>query len=218
MKKAFPKTFLFDLDGTLVQSLEVMQNSYKSFVKELGGIPSDEEFQSLNGPPLQQVTETLASVHLSDDDYDLDKLLSHYLSIIRQNYEQVETTRGAVEFMKYIVNRNANIGIVTSNSRQITNNWLARVGLSNVVSSICTLEDVSVGKPSPEPYLLALNSLNAYPEDCFAFEDSEAGFASAVCAGIETGLINNEFLTWNSNIKTLIFEDFVQAHQYFALR
>ncbi len=58
---------------------------------------------------------------------------------------------------------------------------------------ILTIEDYKNCKPAPDPYLLALERFNADPGEAFVIEDSQRGLGSAIAAGIDCVIIENEF-------------------------
>lgn len=74
--------------------------------------------------------------------------------------------------------------IATSSSRYRTDHHLELVGLLSRFDAIVTRDDVSKGKPDPEPYLTAASLINVQPEECLAFEDSHSGARAAHAAGI----------------------------------
>ncbi|WP_323990055.1 HAD family phosphatase [Nguyenibacter sp. L1] len=74
--------------------------------------------------------------------------------------------------------------IATSSSRSRTDHHLAQVGLDRRFDAIVTRDDVTHGKPDPEPYLTAARRIGQAPERCLALEDSHSGARAAHAAGI----------------------------------
>jgi sugar-phosphatase len=74
------------------------------------------------------------------------------------------------------------VAIVTSATRRLANVRLAAAGLEPPAVMVCA-EDVTHGKPHPEPYRRAADLLGVPPHRCIAFEDAPAGVAAAVAAG-----------------------------------
>lgn len=148
------KAIFFDLDGTLADSLDVMKMVYRRFLESLGKEPSDAEFARLNGPPLREIAGILKRTHnLVDEE---DQLLSKYQSILDRVYEEVEPAAGALELLQHTRARGMTTAVVTSNGRRRTESWLKRVGLFETIDDVVTSEDVTKGKPDPEPYMVAL--------------------------------------------------------------
>lgn len=76
------------------------------------------------------------------------------------------------------------LALVTGALRDEVSVILEKAGLGNVFECIVTAEDVSEGKPSPEPFLLAAKKLNILPSHCVVIEDSPSGVTSARAAGM----------------------------------
>lgn len=198
--------FIFDLDGTLAQSLDVMQNAYEEFVRFLGGNPTLEEFNSLNGPTLDQIVCRLKATYNSAKNEK--ELLSRYLVIIESQYSSVKPTLGSIEILNFASQNQIKMCLVTSNSRVVAEKWLLANQFDHFFSEIVGFEDVKHGKPSPEPYLTALTKLSASPEQAVVFEDSKQGYESARLAQISTVLIADKPLEWADKQKVLIFQNF----------
>lgn len=178
------KALFLDLDGTLADSLGVMKLVYKRFLQELGKVPTDEEFDSLNGPPLKEVVALLKRNH--DLKLDESGLFNTYQKIVDRAYDQVSPAEGARSLLEKARQNKLLTAVVTSNSNERTLRWLSRVELSSLVDFVVASEDVKIGKPSPEPYMMALQKAALEPKQALAVEDSPSGARSARSAGIYT--------------------------------
>jgi HAD superfamily hydrolase (TIGR01509 family) len=173
-----------DLDGTLADSLGVMRQAYGRFLRGFGAAASDEEFESLNGPPLPEIVRLLkARWELQGAESDL---LGVYEALVDEAYEAVPPASHALEVLTAARRRGWTVGVVTSNSRLRTRRWLARVGLASEVSLIVAGEDASRGKPAPDPYRKALQISGADPTLSLAVEDSLSGVTAALAADLTT--------------------------------
>jgi mannitol-1-/sugar-/sorbitol-6-phosphatase len=76
--------------------------------------------------------------------------------------------------------------VVTSSQSALAQQWLQKTGLAPWISSIIGGEEVTKGKPDPEPYLLALAKNGCLAEESLAVEDSILGARSAILAGLPT--------------------------------
>jgi HAD superfamily hydrolase (TIGR01509 family) len=175
---------LLDLDGTLADSLSVMKLAYRQFLEQFQREPSDAEFESLNGPPLSEVVRRLKIAHAIKEDEGT--LLSSYSGIVALAYAGVKPSPGAVYLLSRSREHHCTIGIVTSNTRKSTQTWLDTVNLSHMIDFIVSGEDVTRGKPDPEPYLIAVKQTSCNATEIVAIEDSPQGASSAVGAGLRT--------------------------------
>lgn len=185
-----PKTILFDLDGTLADSLSVMRLSYCAFLRQFNCNPTDEEFDSLNGPPLQKIIKRLKYTHSLNESEDV--LLKNYFGIIDHAYFSVKPCNGAISILQKAKENHCTVGVVTSNSTKRTQMWLATVGLYNMINFIVSGDDVEQGKPHPEPYIIASKKTSYKLDQIVAIEDSLQGAQSAIGAGLKTLVIGVE--------------------------
>ena len=173
-----------DLDGTMADSLGVMRRVYQSFLDHFDATATDAEFDSLNGPPLKEVVRRLKERHGLDD--TIDDLLITYRAFIVEAYDTVEPSAGVRPLLDEARRKGWVIGVVTSNDETLTRRWLQRCGLEPLIDVLVCGGDVAVGKPSPEPYLLALKRADCVAQVSVAVEDSAQGSQSAVNAGLRT--------------------------------
>jgi HAD superfamily hydrolase (TIGR01509 family) len=178
---------LLDLDGTLADSLPVMRISYDRLLARFGCIGSDAEFELLNGPPLTTVADHLIRHHGLD--CTVQTLLETYRELIHGAYMQVAPSHGARPLLEALQHDRVCTAVVTSNTSALTRAWLEHTGLSGLIDVIVGCEDVTHGKPDPEPYTVALDRLRAAPERSFAVEDTLTGARSALAAGLRTAVI-----------------------------
>ena len=178
------RCLLLDLDGTLADSLGVMRRAYERFLSDLDRIPDDAEFLALNGPPLAEVVRRLALTHaIPGAQADL---LSRYEATIDGLYRTVPPSPGGPALLTSAKASGVTVGIVTSNSRRRTIDWLKATGLAALVNFVVGGEEAGRGKPFPDPYLAALERGGCGAEDAVAIEDSPQGVAAASGAGIPT--------------------------------
>jgi HAD superfamily hydrolase (TIGR01509 family) len=184
-----PLAVLLDLDGTLADSLAVMRLAYREFLRQFDVDPHDDEFRSLNGPPLSEVVRRLKVTHGLQPDESV--LRATYFEIIDRAYAGVVPFAGASDLLQKAKANGALIAIVTSTSTKRARNWLERVGLVHLVDFIISGEDVRRGKPDPEPYLLAAKRASCASSLIVAVEDSPQGAQSALAAGLKTFVVTH---------------------------
>jgi beta-phosphoglucomutase len=190
MRLLTPRAILLDLDGTLADSLSVMRLAYQMFLKQFGRTPTDDEFDSLNGPPLLQVVRHLKISHALSGDVDV--LLENYFGLIDHAYCNVKPGFGAVDLLLKAQKHHCIIGVVTSNTRKRTQFWLETVCLAHMIDFIVSGDEVKQGKPHPEPYIIASKKTSCKLNQIVAIEDSLQGAQSAIGAGLKTLVIGAE--------------------------
>ncbi|MBW2292710.1 MAG: HAD-IA family hydrolase [Deltaproteobacteria bacterium] len=175
---------LIDLDGTLADTLPALRSVYAQFLSDHGGVPSDAEFDRLNGIPMPEIIRFLeAEYRLEGSSAELER---DYLARVAIACEKAPPSPGARDLLRTAAESGYRIAVVTSGSREAVQIWLERNRLAEFVHTVVGGQDVREGKPSPAPYRLALERIGARARDSLAVEDSKIGARSAVAAGIAT--------------------------------
>lgn len=182
-----PPAVLFDLDGTLADSLSVLREAYYRFLEGFQIRGTDDEFAALNGPPLSQIVRRLMASHGLPG--SIGEQEARYLKIIDQAYGTVAAMPGAAQCLEKAGQMGRLVGVVTSNSTARCRAWLKAAGLSQWVDIVVSGDDVKNGKPDPEAYLLAARRTGYPPSSIVAVEDSPQGARAALAAGLRSFLL-----------------------------
>ena len=181
------KAVLFDLDGVIIDTESMYMNMMIEYNKKIGiGAGKDYYIKNLLGKTKDEITK----YYLKDFNKDFNEE-KYWLDLlkIRQDYinnNQLNLKIGVFELINYLKSNNYLLGIVTSNSLDLTNKLLKNAGLDyKLFNLILTREDVSKTKPSPELYEVALKRLNLNKDETIAIEDSKVGINSALAAGLD---------------------------------
>ena len=176
-------TVLFDLDGTLIDSIELILNSARYAFEKLGrDCPTDDEWLAGVGIPLFTMFRRYAR-----DEADCAALIAAYREYqlvhhdrLTRCYDQVAET---VDILRL---RGHDIGIVTSKSEALALRGLAHVGLARHMDTIVGCDSSTRHKPDPEPVRIALHRLDASPEDAIFVGDSVHDVLAGNAAGVHT--------------------------------
>lgn len=181
---------LFDLDGTLADSISLAYHIYDKFMKMLFLSPTPEEFKELNGPSLKECIKIIKRKHnviLPEGD-----LLKQYISIFSDMYlAKVQIFPEVKEVLERLSDSDIKIGLTTSNLRNLTERFLKSSGIYDYFDIIVTSDDVSNSKPLPDIYHFAMKKLGS-EYNYFGVEDSEKGLLAVNTAGIKSVHINRE--------------------------
>jgi pyrophosphatase PpaX len=178
-----PPTVLFDLDGTLIDSIELIQRSKDHAFRKRGRkAPTDEEWLTGIGIPLTAMFQRYAT-----DDADVASFIAGYREYQLANHDRlVRGYDGAVETLSGLRARGHAIGVVTSKSVELSERGLARVGLAHLVDTIVGCDSSVTHKPDPGPVLLALHRLGATPSTAVFIGDSVHDMRAGNAAGVIT--------------------------------
>jgi HAD superfamily hydrolase (TIGR01509 family) len=173
--------YLFDLDGTIADSMPLHLISWQQAMREHGGDFPEELFWAWGGVPLPRTVELLNQrfgYHLSPPEV-VHRKEQLYL-------EMLDRVRPVASVAAHIVAQHGRIpmAVVSGSPRLSIERTLAALHLENCFDAIVGAEDYTHGKPDPEPFLLAARKLNVAPSDCLVFEDADLGIQAAEAAGM----------------------------------
>ncbi len=178
MTQVLADAVLFDLDGTLVDSTASVVRNWRRIATLLGR-PGEDLVGDRHGIPGRQVLRVIEPDLPEERIRELDQALID--GEVADTRDVVPTT-GAQQLLEAVPpDRWA---IVTSGPRRLA---LARLGAAGlpVPAVLVTADDVRVGKPDPEPFLLAARHLGLPPQRCLVVEDAPAGITAARAAGCQ---------------------------------
>ena len=182
-EKAINKTkaILFDLDGTLAQTMEFHYESWRKAMLNYGIDLAPEDYYPLEGTNLYQLAKKLFALHKLNggDEKELVSNKERYYL----NTNTFVLYPGVVELLNVIKSNKIKLGLVTARLRNSLNSTVPLEFLK-IFDSIITGNDTNEGKPSPQPFLKAAKKLGVMPEECIAVENAPLGVASARSAKI----------------------------------
>ncbi len=182
-RSALPAAVLWDMDGTIVDTEPYWIAAEHELVEAHGGSWSHEQALQLVGNPLLTSAEILrdAGVDLEPPQI-VDWLLERVIAQVRV---RVPWQPGALELLGDLAEAGVPCALVTMSYASLAEEVVAQ-GPADVFRTLVTGDQVTEGKPHPEPYLTAAARLGVDPAACVAVEDSPTGIASAMAAGVPT--------------------------------
>jgi len=166
---------LFDLDGVLVDSTQAVDREWREWAARKG-VDGDAIMAIAHGVRTIEVIRRVAPY--LDAEAEAAAIENHEAG----DQQGVTVMPGAIDLVRSIPD--ARWGVVTSGSRQLATNRLRYCGLP-VPEVLVTSDDVTNGKPHPEPYLKGAEGLGVNPAECLVFEDAPAGIESARAGGMK---------------------------------
>ncbi|MEK4263510.1 pyrophosphatase PpaX [Paenibacillus sp. FSL L8-0499] len=172
---------LFDLDGTIVDTNELIISSFMYALKDNGLAPlTREEIIPHMGTTLQQQMRVFSG--LEDVNGTLEK---SYRSYNNEHHDELVRSFPLVkETIEELSRRGIKLGIVTTKIRPTTIKTLERFDLHKYMDTIVTVNDVTEPKPHPEPVLTAVKNLGVDPRKTLMIGDSAVDIQSAKAAGV----------------------------------
>ena len=176
-------TYLFDLDGTLIDSIDLIFRAYRHTAeRHLSISPPDFVWREGLGTPLRQ---QLSGV--SEDPELIEAMVATYREYHHRHHdESVKAFPRIVEVVAELSGRGARLGVVTSKLRTGAERGLMATGLMEFFHTIVSADEVSRHKPHPEPVFAALERLGVDRGDAVFIGDSPHDIASGKDAGVAT--------------------------------
>jgi pyrophosphatase PpaX len=178
-----PTALLFDLDGTLVDSIELILNSARhAFVGFAGRAPSDDEWRAGIGRPLLTMFREFAP-----DEPEVERLVARYREYQMANHDRLlRAYEGIVPMIEELAAAGYPMALVTSKSDWLAKRALDHVGLGEAIPVIVGCDSCTRHKPHPEPVERALALLGASPSAALFVGDSPHDVESGRAAGVHT--------------------------------
>ena len=167
------KAAIFDLDGTLVDSMWLWDKIDTTYLNSLGiDKPSDlkKEITHLSFDKTAEYFKKRFNIPNS-----IESILKTWYNMSYNEYtNNIKLKPGAKEFLEYLSNKGVKIGLATSNSIILVETCLKSNNIFNLFDKITLTSEVSRDKSFPDVYLLAAEKLNVSPKDCIVFEDRKS--------------------------------------------
>lgn len=176
------KALIFDLDGTLIDSLELNWQAMDTALREQGIVIPREEFISMTGRSIEEITRIIVERH-ADHPVDSDMIVARKREIANKRADEVKEISVVADVARAAKGR-IPLAIGTGSDRHRAELMLASTGLLPLFDFIVAADDVKLHKPNPDTFLRCAELMGVEPADCQVFEDGEAGIEAAVRAGM----------------------------------
>ncbi len=204
------KAVIFDLDGTLVDSMWMWKSIDIEYLAKFGLEMPEDLQHCIEG---MSFSETAAYFKERFDLPDsLEQIKSDWNEMAWNKYQyEVPLKDGVKEFLTYLKQNNIPAGIATSNSRELVDLIIDRHDMKGYFSSIRTSCEVAKGKPSPDIYLLVAEDLGVLPQNCLVFEDVLQGVMAGKNADMKVCAVYDEYSEKDMDEKKRLSDYYVHS-------
>lgn len=175
---------IFDIDGTLVDSMGVWHEIDIEYFKVLG-IPMPATLQK----DIEGMSFTETAVYFKETfqlkEKTVDDIKMDWIRMAHEKYlYEIKAKPGAKQYMAFLKEKGLKIGVATSNDKSLALAALEPHGFLEKVDSVRTACEVNKGKPAPDIYLKVAQDLGVDPKNCLVFEDIPNGMRAGKAAGM----------------------------------
>jgi pyrophosphatase PpaX len=175
-----PFAVLFDLDGTLVDSIGLLLACVRHAFEGRSPAPTDEEWIATLGIPIR----TQLSAYI-DTDEEIDAVIARYRTFQREHHDLLTADYpGVRETLEELDRRGHPMGVVTSKSNEMMDRALTWLGAIDVMRTRIGMNSCEIHKPDPFPVQLALKELGYEPHEAVFVGDSPHDIKAGNAAGV----------------------------------
>lgn len=183
------KAIIFDMDGTLIDSREIVLGAFKHVLEEFGGDYSEQVVSTYVGGRLENTYQDL----LPDDEFS--KLADLHRSWQVENKHLLKGFDGLEEFLSELKSSGLKLGIFTSATRTRTDLALDGLSIRDYFDAVVCAEDVSKHKPDKEGVALLTKNMSVRLKETVLVGDAAFDILSGKNAGVITIAITHGFGT-----------------------
>lgn len=187
------KAVIFDLDGSLVDSMWIWETIDKEYLSRFGRQLVDRKVlkQKMDGLSFHE-TAVFFKDYFSIPD-PIEKMMDDWNQMAREKYEkEVPVKGGVLEFLVKCRENGIHLGIATSNSRELASAVLKANAIEDYFDVIITASEVKKGKTSPDIYREVAKALQVAPTECLVFEDIVPAILASKSAGMTVCAVADE--------------------------
>ena len=186
------KAIIFDLDGTLVDSMWIWHQIDVEYLGKFNLPVPDSLQQDIEGMSFVETAHYFKErFHIEDS---VETIMSDWNEMALEKYEkEVPLKPGAKDFLALCKGKGYKLGIATSNSRELAKRVTEVHEIDSYFDCIITGSEVLKGKPAPDIYLAAMKKLQVSPAECIVFEDILPGIQAGKNAGMRVCAVEDRY-------------------------
>ena len=181
------KAVLFDLDGTLIDTYQLILESFRHATRKvLGRVIPDEQLMVKVGQPLStQIWDWTDNQEVHDEILTVYREFNHAV-----HDDMVSTFSGVPQILSDLRDQGVRMGVVTSKLHWLAQRGLDRTGLAGYMETLVSPDDYpQAHKPAPGPVLYGCELLGVDPQECWYVGDSPFDIAAGNAAGCKTAAV-----------------------------
>ena len=211
------KGAIFDMDGTLLDSMPVWKRLTQGYLAQFGLHITDQDYAATEGFSQPQEAQYFADRY-PNLPVDAQGIMDGMDELITARYEAIAKPKdGVLEFLEGLRRRGVKMAIATLTARRHAEKALRDRGMLDYFEFMLTIEDIGVSKREPDIYLQSAARMGLIPDACIVFEDAPYACTTAKRAGFRVcGMVEPAYAAGEEELRAA--SDFVIEHSFDELR
>lgn len=177
------KGYIFDMDGTLIDSMERICRMDREILQKLGLVHTEEALEDMKYIPLGESAGYIKS-HF-DVSLTEAEVMGILVDTVIEIYRTVEMKAGAIDYLEFCKSQGIKMCIATATEPEIATDVARDKGFLKYMENVTACSEVGFGKTRPDVFLEAARRMGLEPHECVVFEDGIPGAVSARDAGFK---------------------------------
>lgn len=181
------KAAIFDMDGTLTDSMPVWDGVWALFLERRGIAPDPDITSKYKALTLTQAADYYRTNYGLPD--TPEEICTAVNALVREGYERVGLKPGALEYLQKLSGRGVPMCVATNTARPLVEFLLGRLGVGEYFDFILPCAEFGSGKAKPDIFFECARRLGAAPGDTCVFEDAPHALHTAHAVGFLTAAV-----------------------------
>jgi beta-phosphoglucomutase len=176
----------FDMDGVIADTEAFHVAAEQQTCRDFGFAIEPDQWSGFKGQTAPDIFNHLIREYGDPKQHRADDLISHKTAVFVDSLsDRLVAIEGVLDFLRWARDNHRHMSLVTSSNRRVQSFVTDTLGITELFDTIVTGDDITHGKPSPQPYLTALERLGVAGERSVVIEDSKSGISSGLGAGCD---------------------------------
>ena len=206
------KGIIFDLDGTMVDSMWMWRGIDNEFMAAHDLEMTDELELAIEGMSFKETAEYFVRTYPLKE--SVEELMDIWVQMAIEKYRhEVPVKPGLMHFLQEMKSRGIRMGIATSNARILLDAVAEAHGFYDYMDDVLTANEVKRGKPAPDVFLAVAEKIGVAPADCLVFEDIPQGIRAGLAAGMKVCAISDEYSKLQEKEKRELADYYIDSYE-----